>query len=142
MKKSTLSLSLICMLTTFAFLTSCTKETAPLNLQQQLVGKWTIQNVIGNYTVNGSNRKDTTYFTAADYIQFNADGTVSINEGANTPTGKWAINAANKLIISETSYIDCAKGFDISQVTGSRLQLFYTEANSTSNLEQTLNLSK
>lgn len=142
MKKTTIAFTLACTLASFGLLMSCTKETAPLSFQQQIAGKWTIQNAIGNYTVNGSNRKDTTYFTPADYIQFNTDGTLSIHEGTNTPTGKWEINGANKLMITETNYMDYPNGFDISVLSGSNLQLYYTEANSFSTLEQKLNLSR
>lgn len=142
MKKTTIAFTFFGALTCFALLTSCTKETAPLSLQQQIAGKWTIQNAIGNYTVYGNNRTDTTYFTPADYIQFNADGSLSIHEGTNTPTGKWEINGANKLMITETNYMDYPNGFDISVLSGSSLQLYYTEVNSFSTLEQKLNLSR
>ncbi len=141
MKKMTLALALIGALAV-GLLSSCTKETAPLSLRQQIVGKWTLQNAIGNYTVNGSNSKDTTFFTAADYIQFNGDGTLMINEGTNTPAGEWSINSADKLIITKTNYMDYPDGFDINLTTSGSLQLHYTETNSSSTLEQTLNLSK
>jgi hypothetical protein len=95
----------LCTLGGTAFLTDCNK-TVSETPQQQIQGKWTMQTAIGAYTVMSATTHDTTHFSGSDFIQFNADGTLSIhdsvNEGLDTLTGKWTIEN-NKLLISESN---------------------------------------
>jgi hypothetical protein len=100
-----------------------------------------IQSALGDYTVQGTNWKDTTYFSDADYIQFNADSTVDILETSNAYSGKWVITN-DKLVITQTSYIDYPNGFDIKQLTKTNLQLYYVTADGNGSTKQTLNLKK
>lgn len=119
--------------------TACKK--APQTTEEKLTGKWTMMTAIGNYTIQGTSHKDTTTFTANDYFDFKADGSVTIVESNKTYNGNWNITN-NKLYFSNTNYIDYTSGFDISVLTRTDLQLFYTEYNYPSILEQKLNLSK
>ncbi|QQL49354.1 hypothetical protein [Mucilaginibacter ginkgonis] len=123
-----------------AVIISCKKvSSVQLAQQQQIIGKWSIKNAIGSYTVLGSNRKDTTKYTASDYFNFKADGSLTIVETNTTYKGNWKINN-NKLYITNTGYIDYASGFDLPVLTATDLQLYYTETNPTNTLEQKLNL--
>ena len=121
-------------------LTSCEKVKDAL-AQKQIEGKWQMQSAIGNYTVLGENYRDTTYFTADDYVQFNADSTVTIHEDGETASGKWSL-IDDKLHITETDYLDYPNGFEIRTLTNAKLELFYTEQNQIGTSEQTLILVK
>ncbi|HTH82685.1 MAG TPA: lipocalin family protein [Mucilaginibacter sp.] len=122
-------------------LTGCTKQALQQPTSQQLVGKWIMKTAIGNYTVQGTNRKDTTSFTSSDYFNFKADGTLAIMESQQPHNGNWQV-VNNKLYISNTDYIDYPQGFDLTTLTPTSLQLHYVESDALSSLEQTLNLSK
>jgi hypothetical protein len=139
MKKNYFSILFACTLLGVAFV-SCTKNSIPPK-QETIVGKWVIQSALGDYTVQGTNWKDTTYFSDADYIQFNADSTVDILETSNAYSGKWVITN-DKLVITQTSYIDYPNGFDIKQLTKTNLQLYYVTADGNGSTKQTLNLKK
>jgi hypothetical protein len=99
----------------------------------------------GDWCLYGNERHDTTHFSGSDFIQFNADGTLSIhdsvNEGSDMLTGKWTIEN-NKLLILESNYMDYPGGFDITTLTSSTLQLYYKQGNATTGLEQKLNLAR
>jgi len=125
----------------FCFLTGCKKESTKISLQQKLIGKWSMKMAIGSYTVQGNKRSDTTRFTADDFIDLKANGTLSISEANIIYTGMWNI-IDGKLHIARTGYMDYANGFDIPVVETNRLQLYYTETNAASLLEQKLNLGK
>jgi hypothetical protein len=139
MKKILLAIILGCSIMGALTLTGCTKQS--LQPSQQVVGKWIMKTAIGNYTVQGTNRADTTNFTSSDYFDFKADGTLAIMESQQPHNGNWQI-VNNKLYISNTDYIDYPQGFDLTSLTTTSLQLHYVEANSVSLLEQTLNLGK
>jgi hypothetical protein len=146
--KKTLSITIIVCVTLFTFaLTSCqpaqpvAPTPTPQTLSQKIIGKWTMKEAILNSTVQGDNRKDTTRFTAADYFEFKTNGTLTIVETGKTYNGNWAITN-DKLFITNTNYIDYSRGFDLPILTASNLQLYYTETNSLSTLEQKLNLTK
>lgn len=145
MKKLFFALLCVCTLAGTALFTSCNKSVSPQTSQQQIEGKWTIQSAIGYYVMADTSRRDTTYFTASDYVQFNADGTLAIHDSVNDPgktiTGKWSIQN-NKLLITESSYMDYPGGFDISTLTSSNLQLYYKQTDAYTTLEQKLNLTR
>lgn len=141
MKKTFLSLTVLASFAALVAFTGCKKDAAPLNLQQQITGKWTLQSAVGYYVVMGNARRDTTYYSPADYFQFNADGSLTIHEGTNDVSGKWKIEN-DKLMISETNYMDYPNGFALSVITNNNLQLYYTEQDQVSTLEQKLNLAK
>jgi hypothetical protein len=123
-------------------LASCTQQVIQTTTEQRITGKWTMKTAIGNYTVQGVNRKDTTRFTTADYFDFKANGTLTIVETQKTYSGNWKV-VNNKLVITNTNYMDYAtNGFDIPILTSTDFQLYYTEATSAATLEQKLNLSK
>jgi hypothetical protein len=144
--KKTLSISIaVCItLCIFAF-TSCRQSQpvppTPQTSSQKIIGKWIIKEAIGSYTINGVNNKDTTRYTAADYFDFKADGTLAIMETGKPYSGNWNITN-DKLFITNTHYMDYAAGFDLPILTTNNLQLYYTESNSFSTLEQKLNLTK
>lgn len=121
--------------------TSCKKSSHAPSTESQLIGKWTMKAAIGNYTVNGNNHKDTTWFTSSDYFDFKADSTISIMETNTAYNGKWKI-VGSKLFITGTNYMDYPKGFDLPVLTHNDLQLYYTETDASSSLEQKLNLSR
>jgi hypothetical protein len=146
--KKTLSITIVvCMTLLIGAFTSCqpaqpiAPTPTPQTLAQKIVGKWTMKEAILNSTVQGDNRKDTTRFTTADYFEFKADGTIAIMETGKPYNGNWTITN-NKLFITNTNYIDYSRGFDLPILTANNLQLYYTETNSLSTLEQKLNLSK
>lgn len=122
------------------FTTGCNKN-VEVPLEQQITGKWTIESAIGNYTMMGVSTQDTTWYTSEDFVEFKQDGSLNIEE-SNTPyNGKWKIEG-DKLIISETSYMDFPGGFVISKNTGAQLQLHYSFTSDVSSAEQYLNLKK
>jgi hypothetical protein len=144
--KKTLSITIaICVVLYVCIFTSCQTTPpvtpTPQTLAQKIVGKWTLKEAIGNYTIDGVSNKDTTRFTTADYFEFKADGTLAIIETGKPYNGNWKITN-NKLFITNTSYMDYAAGFNLPILTANDLQLYYTESNSFSTLEQKLNLTK
>ena len=132
---------LACTVAMTSVLTACTRLSQQPSQSQQILGKWTMQTAIGNYTTLGTNHKDTTAFTPADYFDFKADGTVSIMESAHAYNGNWKITN-NKLLFTNTNYVDFDGGFDITTLTSTRLKIHYFQTDSTSTLDQTLNFSK
>ncbi|GAA4092405.1 lipocalin family protein [Mucilaginibacter panaciglaebae] len=141
MKKTLLTLLVAYTITTAAMFTSCTKLSEQPSQSQQILGKWTMQTAIDNYTTLGTNQKDTTAFTSADYFDFKADGTVSIMESTKAYNGKWKITN-NKLVFTNTNYVDFDGGFNITTLTSTRLKIHYFQTDSTSTLDQILNFSK
>jgi lipocalin-like protein len=125
-------------------LTSCNKNSSTeiaASTEDKLEGKWIIVEAIGSYTMDGTNHKDTTAYTADDSFTFNSDNTLVITESGSTHTGKWKVTN-NKLIISETNYVDYPNGFDIAVLTTANLTLSYSETDASSSLEQKLNLKR
>jgi hypothetical protein len=123
--------------------TSCKKDNEAIAPKQQITAKWTMESATGIYSYMGQSYKDTTYFTAADYVQFNADGTLAIKEDGEDYTGKWTLDSTNtKLVITESDYLDYNGGFDITKISGSQLQLHYKQTTAGASTEQTLNLKK
>jgi len=125
-----------------ATLTSCQKQDPP-TIAEQLVGKWTMKTAIGSYVLNGDKTNGTTNFTADDYFEFKADGTVTIVETNQTYKGNWKITN-DKLVFTNTNYMDYAiAGYTIKILTANDLQLYYAEqTNPNASLEQWLNLAK
>lgn len=140
MKKINFITSIACLIFLLTTTIGCKKSNVQTT-SQKITGKWTLKNAIGNYTVLGSNRKDTTTYTSADYFDFKANGALSITVNNNNYTGQWIITN-NKLIITGTNYIDFANGFNISILTSSALQLDYKVTDSISNSEQILNFNR
>lgn len=124
----------------FFTLTSCKKEVDP-PMEELILGKWTMNAAIGNYTDYGVYRTDTTWFTTNDYFDFKADGTVSIVENEVSHNGNWKI-VNNKLIFTNTGYMDFNGGFDLPILTQSDLQLYYIHEITDHHLEAKLNLKR
>lgn len=151
MKKIVYTLLCLCTLAGTSALTSCNKTIPPLTPAQQIVGKWTIETAIGNHVMHDMHggpdtpSSDTTFFTAADFMQFNADGTLfihdTVNEGTDSLTGKWKITN-DKLYMTESGYLDDPSGFDISTLTNHKLQLSWTQSGSYISTELLLNLNR
>jgi hypothetical protein len=143
MKKILLSLSIVLSVVLTYTLTGCTNlptVTPTLTTEQKLVGKWTVKDAIGDYTVHGNNHKDTTRFTAADYFDFRADGTITIFMEGVAYNGNWKVTN-NKLKFTNTNYMEYAS-FDLPILTAHDLQIYLKEVNTVSTLEQKLNLKK
>lgn len=119
----------------------CSRNIPTPTIESRITGKWTMKTAVGNYVTLGVPRNATTNFTASDYFDFKADGTLSISETGKTYQGKWKV-VNNRLMISETNYIDYNNGFEIKSLTTSTFQLYYTETNQTGSLEQWLNLAR
>lgn len=127
-------------------LTSCKKDSPAdtenaLTVEQKLAGKWALKTAIGNYNMFGNKRTDTTRFSSSDYIEFKADGTVDILASTNAYSGKWKV-LNNKLIFSDTNYIDYTDGYSIPVLTGHELQLYYFESNTFQSTEEKLILAR
>lgn len=106
--------------------TSCEQENLEPPIEQQLIGKWSFQAAIGNYTDDGVNRRDTTWFDTNDYFEFKADGTVNILAFGVEYDGNWKITN-NKLFFSNTGYVDYSRGYELPVLTQSDLNLFQTQ---------------
>jgi hypothetical protein len=141
MKKKILAAIMICFIA--AIFTSCNRNnvvTPTPTPSQTIVGKWTMQSAAGHYIVQGDERRDTTWFTSADYFKFNADRTLNIMADNVAYNGKWYIQN-NKLFISGTNYMDWyPSGFQLPTLTGHKLQLYDTDDTAGNYLEQTLTL--
>jgi hypothetical protein len=96
---------------------------------------------IGDYTNEGINSKDTSFFTPADYFDFKADSTLSIMATGVAYNGRWQINN-NRLYITGTHYIDFTSGFDLPVLDQHNLQIHDTDTTSSSTLDQKLNLTR
>jgi hypothetical protein len=141
MKKLIFALVIICTIIGICTLMSCRNQQVVPTVTQRIIGKWTMKTAIGNYTEQGNNRKDTTRFTAADYFNFKADGTLEILESNVPHNGNWVVTN-NKLYITNTHYIDYTNGFDLPILTSTNMQLYYTESTNITSLEQKLNFAK
>jgi hypothetical protein len=143
MKKILLGLAVALTITLTFMLTGCTnlpQVTPALTTEQKLVGKWTVKTAIGDYTTQGVNHKDTTRFTAADYFDFKADGTITMFMTGVTYTGTWKVTN-NKLKFTNTNYMDYTT-FDLPILTATDLQIYNKEVTNITSLEQKLNLTK
>jgi hypothetical protein len=128
-------------LATAAFIfSSCTKKSDKTQ-EEQLVGKWTMDAAIGAYGYEGEINRDTTYFTEGEFIQFNTDGTLHAEQGEEVIDGHWEITN-NKLVITDTEYMDYPGGFTISELSASKLELYYAQTQGQTSLEQKLKLKK
>ncbi|HEY4337455.1 MAG TPA: hypothetical protein VGM89_16200 [Puia sp.] len=114
---------------------------APPTLQSKIVGKWTMVAAIANSTNYGVNYTDTTAYTSADYFEFKADSTLSIMAKGVAYNGNWRIDSS-KLFITGTNYIDYVRGFQLPILDQHNLQLYYTETQPDTYLEEKLNLLK
>jgi hypothetical protein len=142
MKRKLLLLMMVCTIVSSAMLTSCRNIVPTPTIESRIVGKWTMKTAIGTYSQQGSTPYTlSTSFTAADFFDFKADGTVSIAESGKTYNGKWKVSA-NKVYFTETNYIDFANGLEIKTLTPTDFQLYYTEIKQVATSEQTLNLAK
>ena len=141
MKKTILAAVMICFIA--AICTSCTRSNLPTPIQtpsQKILGKWTMQSAAGHYIVQGDERRDTTWFTSADYFKFNADSTLNILADSIAYNGKWHIQN-NKLFISGTNYMDWyPSGFELPVLTSHKLQIYDKDSTSNAYLQQTLTL--
>ncbi|MBC7400649.1 MAG: hypothetical protein H7289_11955 [Mucilaginibacter sp.] len=143
MKKILLGLAITLTITLTYTLTGCRNLppiTPTLTTEQKLVGKWTVKNAIGDYTTQGNNHKDTTYFTAADYYDFRADGTITMFMEGVAYTGNWKVTNG-KLKFTNTNYMEYAS-FDLPILTTTNLQIYLKEVTNITSLEQKLNLTK
>jgi hypothetical protein len=57
-------------------------------------------------------------------MDFKSDGSITIVETGKTYNGKWAITN-DKLILSNTGYMDFPNGFELPVLTTTDLQLYY-----------------
>ncbi len=127
MKKLLYPVAISSLFAVFLTLTSCEREELdPPPVEDLLVGKWTFEAAIGNYTNYGVNRKDTTWFTNDDYFDFKADGTISIMASGVSYNGTWKITG-ERLFFTNTHYVDYTTGFELSILTQSDLQLHHTQ---------------
>lgn len=115
-------------------MSGCTRNVTSASIE----GKWTIQSAIGNYTINGINHKDTSYYNSPSYYwEIKSDGTLKISEKTGVFNGNWKLDNG-KLFITNTGFIDFPKGFDVSTLSTSLLQLFYVETTAATYSEQKL----
>lgn len=122
----------------------CESTVIPETPQTKLVGKWEMKTSTVASTINGVTTNTAGTFTANDYYEFKADGTIKIMDTGTAYTGTWTVNNSNKLIINGTgNYLNSfASGFDLPILNANNLQLSYV-----SNLNGivtvfTLNLTK
>ena len=126
MKKLFCPIAAILMFVTFLVLTSCKKDQAQPSLENQIVGKWTMDAAIADETDYGVSQEDTTRFTANDYFDFKADGTLSIMATGIPYQGNWKVTG-DTLVFTNTNYVDFAGGFVVLNVNQSVLQLDHSE---------------
>jgi hypothetical protein len=143
MKKTILAAVMICFIA--AIFTSCTRNNMVTPTQtpsQQILGKWTMQTAASHTIAQGSEWRDTTLFTSADYFKFNADSTLDIMAGNVAHNGKWYIQN-NKLFITGTDYMDWyPSGFELPTLTSHTLQIYDTDNTNNNYIEQTLTLTR
>ena len=123
---------------------SCRSNNTPATLQTKIIGKWTMKTstTTTSGTVNG-NTSGT--YTASDYYDFKADGTINIMDTGVAHNGTWTINSNNKLIISGTgaNYLDpFSAGFDLPVLTANNLQMTYVSTLNGTTTTFILNLAK
>ncbi|MEI9913209.1 MAG: lipocalin family protein [Bacteroidota bacterium] len=126
MKKLLYPFAIISLFAAFLTLTSCEREELEPTTENKLVGKWTFEAAIANSTTYGVNRSDTNWFSADDYFDFKADGTVSIMALGVSYDGTWKITG-EKLFFTNTGYVDYTSGFELPILTQSDLQLYHTQ---------------
>jgi len=126
MKKLFCSIAFISLFSSFFSLTSCRKEETQTSLQNKIVGKWTMDDAIANQTDYGVTQKDTTRFTANDYFNFNANGTVSIMASGVSYNGNWKLTG-DTLMFTNTNYVDFTGGFVVITLTQSDMKLSHAQ---------------
>jgi len=126
MKKLRLHFAIISLFAAFLTLTSCHREQIEPPLENQILGKWTMDAAIADHTDYGVNQKDTTMFTTDDYFDFKADGTVTIVASGVSYEGNWKITGDN-LVFTNTGYVDFTGGFSVLTLTGSDLKLNHSQ---------------
>ncbi len=126
MKKLLYPIAISSLFAVFLTLTSCQREELEPPIENKLVGKWTFETAIANHTTYGVNQKDTNWFSADDYFDFKADGTISIMALGVSYDGTWKITG-EKLFFSNTGYVDYTSGFELPILTQSDLQLYHTQ---------------
>jgi hypothetical protein len=133
-------MTFICALLCLLAAAACKKsaDTPAPNLRSKLIGKWTVVNAIGDYTLYGVNYKDTTYFGSEDYFDFKADSTLSIMSSGVSYNGKWQIDNA-RLYITETNFMDFAGGFDLPVLDEHNLQIHNTDTTTLTIADQKMN---
>ena len=100
-------------------------NTIPTTLQIKIIGKWTMKTSTTSTSGTVSGNTSATY-TANDYYDFKADGTIKIMDTGVAHNGTWTINNNSKLIISGTgaNYLDSfSAGFDLPVLTANNLQM-------------------
>ena len=122
--------------------TGCRRTIPTPNYQTMIVGKWTMKTALGHFVTSSGTRDETTNFKATDYFDFKADGTITIFENGITYNGKWRLDSSNKVIFSETRYLDTVTGFEIRILNATTLQLFKTETAGSDISQFTLNFSR
>jgi hypothetical protein len=144
MKKIIFAALMLCFIA--AILTSCTNNViTPTSIPaQQILGKWTMSTATTNTVfiipTAGTNSKDTTRFTSADYFNFKADSTVEILAGGVAHNGRWKI-VNNMVIFTGTNYMDApTTGWTFPILTGSHLEFYSLQANQTVSTEFKLDL--
>lgn len=142
MKKLFCPIAAISMFVTCLVLTSCKKDQAQPSMENQIVGKWTIDAAIADLTDYGVSQEDTTVFTANDYFDFKADGTLSIMATGVAYQGNWKITG-DTLVFTNTNYIDFPGGFVVLSLDQSDLKLSHTQNTPPDHyLDEKLNLKR
>ncbi len=125
-------------------ISGCRTNNNPVTNQVKIIGKWTMisstTSTTGTITSNTSGN-----YTANDYHEFKADGTIKIMDNGNTYNGTWTINSNNKLIISGTGpnyYDSFTAGFDLPVLTTNNLKMVYVSTLNGATTTFTLNLAK
>jgi hypothetical protein len=146
MKKSTPFVILSLTICALAIVTSCQRTPLAATAQQQILGRWTMSTATTNtvfiITTAGTNSKDTTRFTAADYFNFNADSTVDILAGGVAHNGRWKI-VNNQVVFTGTDYMDApATGWAYPILTATHLEFYSLQANQTVSTEFKLDFTR
>lgn len=139
--KNTLITPAVFSLTVLTFLISCQRNNSVAPSQSaQIIGKWTVKDAIGQYTLSGQVQNDTTTFAAPDYFDFRSDNTVTIVMEDSTYNGNWQITN-NRLLFTGTNYLDAyVKGFMLPVLNSNTLQLEYQDTTAGNALDQKLDL--
>lgn len=110
---------------------SCKKSSndqQPKTTQEKLQGIWKPVSTVINDYYNNASHADTTYWNAADYIDFRSDGKVYQYESASNSydTSAYGIIDDSKIWIINSTYV-----FEIKTFTDTDLQLYRKEIHNT-----------
>ena len=115
--------------------TSCKKKDKPETVAQKLQHNWIVVNVITNYHDASGDNIENIPGTSADFINFNANGTVTSHFDGSDDNGTYAV-------ISDTQVSINGQTYTIKTISSTQLVLYAKEGTATQYDEITINLKR